>query len=167
VTVARNCPGVWKQLKAVLLHEADGLRTFAVVLATGDEVMSSLTSFAAEQQLQTAQLMAIGAFSHLVVAFFDWTTRQYRQIRIAEQVEVLSLLGDVTREEGQPKVHAHVVIGKHDATAHGGHLVSGLVRPTLEVMLTETPIHLRRRFDRDSGLALIAPAEIGPRSERT
>jgi predicted DNA-binding protein with PD1-like motif len=150
-------------MRAVLLHEADGLRTFGIVLATGDEVISSLTSFAAEQQLRATHFTAIGAFSRLVVAFFDWTTRQYQNIRINEQVEVLSLLGDVTLEHGQPKVHAHVVIGKSDATAHGGHLVEGLVRPTLEVMLTETPAHLRRRFDPDSGLALIHPMDVIPR----
>jgi predicted DNA-binding protein with PD1-like motif len=154
-------------MKAVLLHEADGLRTFSVVLATGDEVMSSLTSFASERQLRATQLTAIGAFSSVVVAFFDWTTRQYQHTRIEEQVEVLSLLGDVTLEQGQPKVHAHVVIGKRDATAHGGHLIEALVRPTLEVMLTETPAHLRRRFDPDSGLALIHPTDVGRRSERT
>jgi predicted DNA-binding protein with PD1-like motif len=52
-------------------------------------------------------------------------------------------------------VHAHVVLGKADATAHGGHLVEGHVRPTLEIIVTETPRHLRRRFDPHSKLALI------------
>jgi len=92
-----------------------------------------------------------------VVAYFDWSTKQYRHIRIDEQVEVLSLAGDITLEDGKPKVHAHVVVGKADATAHGGHLIEGLVRPTLEVVLTETPAHLRRRFDAQAGLALIDP----------
>jgi predicted DNA-binding protein with PD1-like motif len=72
-------------------------------------------------------------------------------------VEVLSLVGDVTIDAGKPKLHAHVVLGKSDATAHGGHLIEGLVRPTLEVVLTELPRHLRRRFDPDSGLTLIDP----------
>ena len=86
--------------------------------------------------------------SQVVVAYFDGVTREYRHIRIDEQVEVLSLTGDVTLEQGQPKVHAHiVVVGKADATAHGGHLTEGRVRPTLEVMVTELPRHLERRFD--------------------
>jgi len=54
-----------------------------------------------------------------------------------------------------PKLHAHVVLGKSDATAHGGHLLEGVVRPTLEVVLTELPRQLHRRLDRESGLALI------------
>jgi uncharacterized protein len=144
-------------MKAELLNEHGGLRTFALVLATGDEAIGALTAFARDRQLRATQFTAIGAFSRLVVAYFDWTTRQYRNTTITEQVEVLSLMGDVTLEGGQPKVHAHVVISKADATAHGGHLVEGVVRPTLEILMTETPSYLGRRFDPQSGLALIDP----------
>lgn len=51
-------------------------------------------------------------------------------IAITEQVEVLSLVGDIALENATPRVHAHVVIGKRDGTAHGGHLIEGHVRPT-------------------------------------
>lgn len=144
-------------MKARLLNEHGGLRTFALVLATGDEAMAAITSFARERELRATQFTAIGAFSRVVVAYFDWTTKEYRHIPVVEQVEVLSLVGGVTLEKGTPKVHAHVVIGKADASAHGGHLVEGVVRPTLEIVLTETPAHLKRRFDAESGLALIDP----------
>jgi predicted DNA-binding protein with PD1-like motif len=147
-------------MKPALLHEHEGLRTFAVVLSTGEEAMAALASFAREQQLRTTQFTAIGPFSKLVVAYFDWNTRQYRNVRIDEQVEVLSLLGDITLDKDSPKVHAHVVIGKADASAHGGHLVEGHVRPTLEIVITETPTHLHRRFDPESGLPLIDPSNL-------
>jgi uncharacterized protein len=143
-------------MKDTLLSEHGGLRTFAIVLDTGDEAMAAIASFAAAQRLRTSQFSAIGAFSRVVVAYFDWEAKQYRKTSIGEQVEVLSLLGDVTFENGTPKVHAHVVVSKDDATAHGGHLVEGHVRPTLEIVLTETPAHLRRRFDPETGLTLIA-----------
>jgi uncharacterized protein len=145
-------------MKSTLLHEDQGLRTFAVVLATEDEVMSSLSAFASEHRLTATQFTAIGALSRVIVAFFDWSTRQYRNIPIDEQVEVLSLLGDITLDQGKPKVHAHIVLGKADASAHGGHLVEAIVRPTMEIILTETPKHLRRRFDAESGLSLIDPS---------
>lgn len=140
-----------------LLNEHGGLRTFALVLATGDEAMSAMTAFAAEQELRATQFTAIGALSSVVVAYFDWASKEYRNIRIDEQVEVLSLVGDVTLDDETRKVHAHVVVGKADVTAHGGHLIEGHVRPTLEIVLTEVPRHLRRRFDRASGLNLIDP----------
>jgi uncharacterized protein len=142
-------------MKSTVLHEHQGLRKFAIVLATGDEVMSSITAFAAEQRLATTQFSAIGALSRAVVAFFEWDSRRYRNIPIDEQVEVLSLVGDITLDQGEPKVHAHMVVGKFDGTAHGGHLVEAVVRPTMEIILTEAPTYLRRRFDPESGLPLI------------
>jgi predicted DNA-binding protein with PD1-like motif len=144
-------------MKTALLNEHGGLRTFALVLGTGDEAMAALASFASRHQLRATQFTAIGAFSRVVVAYFDWQTKQYRHVAIAEQVEVLSLVGDITQEDGKPKVHAHVVVGKADATAHGGHLIEGVVRPTLEIVVTETPAYLKRRFDPESGLPLIDP----------
>jgi uncharacterized protein len=144
-------------MKAALLHEHQGLRTFAVVLASGDEAMAALAGFAAERHLKATQFTAIGAFSRVVVAYFDWETKKYQNRPIDEQVEVLSLIGDISIERGTPKVHAHAVVGKADATAHGGHLVEGHVRPTLEIVLTEAPRHLQRRYDPASGLSLIDP----------
>jgi uncharacterized protein len=145
-------------MKTALLAEHDGLRTFVVVCETGDDAMKTITSFANDQRLGGSHFTAIGAFSRAVVAYFDWPSKQYRRISVDEQVEVLSLIGDVTIEDDDPKVHAHVVLGKSDATAHGGHLIEGLVRPTLEIVITETPRHLQRRIDPQSGLALIDPA---------
>jgi uncharacterized protein len=142
-------------MKDTLLNDHGGLRTFAVVLDTGDEAMAALTSFAETHQLHASQFTAIGAFSRVVVAYFDWEPKDYRRTAIDEQVEVLSLLGDITIDEGKRKVHAHVVVSKADATAHGGHFIEGHVRPTLEIVLTETPAHLRRRFDPRTGLTLI------------
>jgi predicted DNA-binding protein with PD1-like motif len=145
-------------MKTALLHDLSGLRTFALVLNTGDEPMAALESFAREHRLGTTHFTAIGAFSRIVVAYFDWASKQYRKIPIEEQVEVLSLAGDVTLENGTPRVHAHVVVGKADGSAHGGHLIEATVRPTLEIVLTETPTYLKRRFDPESGLSLIDPA---------
>lgn len=71
----------------------------------------------------------------------------------------ISNTGDVTLDEGKPNIHAHVVLGKQDGSTCGGHLIEARVRPTLEVMLTESPDHLIRRFDQESGLALICLEE--------
>jgi predicted DNA-binding protein with PD1-like motif len=118
--------------------------------------MAGLQKFAEEHQLGGSHFTAIGAFRRVVLAWFDVETSQYRRIPLDEQVEVLSLIGDVSIDpDAKPKAHAHVVVGKSDGSAHGGHLMEGNVRPTLEVMLTESPRHLRRTFDPATGLALI------------
>jgi uncharacterized protein len=142
-------------MKAKLLDEHDGQRTFVLVFDLGDEVQHGLTEFARRERLRGSRLTAIGALSDAVVAFFDWEKKDYRRMAIREQVEVLSLVGDVAVKDGEPKVHAHIVLGKADATAHGGHLIEGHVRPTLEVVIVESPGHLQREMDETSGLALI------------
>lgn len=143
-------------MRATKIEEHDGRRTFAIVFDVGDEVSSGLLAFAREHALQGAYFTAIGALREVTLGFWSPQTREYQTIPIREQVEVLSLNGNVARTpDGQPKVHAHVVVGKADGTAHGGHLMDGVVRPTLEVILVESPRHLRRTADSATGLALL------------
>jgi predicted DNA-binding protein with PD1-like motif len=140
------------------LHEDAGQRTYVVVLETSDEVMECLTRFIREQSVSAAQITAIGAFSGVVPRYFDWETKKYDDIPVSEQVEVASLMGDVAESpDGNPSLHIHLVVARRDGTAMAGHLGKGHVRPTLEVILTESPIHLRKRKDDESGLALIQP----------
>lgn len=143
-------------MRSKLLSTVAGQRTFAVVFDTGDEVVAGLEGFAREQRLGGSHFTAIGACRSVTLGYFEWDTRQYRPIPLDEQVEVLSLVGDVSlKPDGQPGVHAHIVVGKADGTAHGGHLLRATVRPTLEVILTESPTHLQRQPDRDVGIPLI------------
>ena len=130
-------------------------RTFALIFETGDEVVSTIEAFAAEQRLVASRITAIGAFREATLGYFDWQSKAYERIEIGEQVEVLSLIGDVAREGDRPKLHAHVVLGRRDASTCGGHLLRAIVRPTLEVLLTDSPRHLQRRSDAETGLALI------------
>jgi hypothetical protein len=141
-------------MKATVLHEAQE-RTVALIFDTGDEVIAALTAFAKEQGLSAAHFTAIGAFRDVTLGYFDRTIKDYKKIPIREQVEVLSLLGDIALDGHDPKVHAHVVIGKADGAAFGGHLIDAHVWPTLELILTESPRHLRRKIARETGLALI------------
>ncbi len=137
------------------LLQNDATRTFAVVFDPGEEVTEGLLRFAREHDLSAARLTALGAFERATLAFFDVDDRDYEEIPIDEQVEVLTLTGNITRHEGAPKLHAHAVLGKRDGTTRGGHLLEAYVRPTLEVMLVETPSHLERKMDEETGLPLL------------
>ena len=144
-------------MRSKLIHDQQGERTFAVVFDRGEEVLAGLREFGRETNLTAARFTAIGAFSDVVLGFFDPERKEYDQIPIHEQVEVLSLIGNVAQHQGKPKVHMHVVVGKRDGTAHGGHLLEAHVRPTLEVMVVEAPGHLQRATDEETGLALLTP----------
>ncbi len=137
------------------LLNADPPITYAVVLDTGDEVIGELGKFVREQEVEAASLTAIGAFSRAVLGYFQWETKQYKKIPVDEQVEVLSLLGDVAVGDQGPALHLHAVLGKADGSVVGGHLIEAYVRPTLEVILIQPPSYLRKRKDPETGLALI------------
>ena len=142
-------------VKSKLIHDGDE-KTFALVFDTGDEVVSQLLAFAKEQKLAASHFAGIGACQRVTLGFFEIERKDYKKIQINEQVEVMSLIGNIALEEsGEPKVHAHVVVGKTDGTAHGGHLLEAHVRPTLEVFLVESSKPLRRKMNEEVGLALI------------
>ncbi len=90
-----------------------------------------------------------------MLGYFDRQAKDYKKIPNEEQVEALSLVGDIALKGDSPQVHAHLVVGKADGTAYGGHLLQAHVWPTLEVILTESPRHLCRKTDAETGLALI------------
>ena len=142
-------------MRTKLIHD-DVEKTFIIVFDKGDEVASGLRSFAKENKLSASHFTAIGAFERVTLGFFERERKDYKRIPIDEQVEVLSLVGDIASDGNEPKVHAHVVVGKRDGTAHGGHLLEARVWPTLEVILVESPKHLRRKLDKETGLALIS-----------
>ena len=141
-------------MQAKLLNEAPE-RTIALILDRGDEVMSTLQRFAKEHSLTASRVSAIGAFESATLGYFNWDSKEYERISIDEQVEVLSLVGDIALDGDEPKVHAHVVLGLRNGQAMGGHLLEARVRPTLELMLVESPAHLRRVCDPVSGIPLI------------
>jgi predicted DNA-binding protein with PD1-like motif len=139
-----------------LTGKAAAERSYAVILDTDDEFTTALTHFADSMHLSGSHFTAIGAFSNLVLGYFDWQKKEYQPIPIDEQVEVVALVGDIALTDGKPSLHAHVTVAKRDGSAWGGHLLKGYVRPTLEIILTESPASLVRRHDPDTGLALIS-----------
>jgi predicted DNA-binding protein with PD1-like motif len=137
-----------------LINEQDCV--YALVFDTGEDPMAGLAHFAAEHKLSASSFTAIGASSEAMLGYFDWEKKDYERIPVREQTEVLALVGDVTLDDaGGRKVHAHVVLGKRDGATCGGHLLAAKGRPTLEVILTESPGYLQRRHDPASGLVLI------------
>jgi predicted DNA-binding protein with PD1-like motif len=142
-------------MTSTLLSNISERREWVLVFDAGDDVTGQLETFARREHLAAAHFSGIGAFSRVTVGWFDLDAHSYRPIEINEQVEVLSLAGDVADKDGAPAVHAHIVVAKRDGTAHGGHLLGGRVMPTLEVIVTESPAHLRKSFRPEFGIALI------------
>jgi predicted DNA-binding protein with PD1-like motif len=133
------------------------IRIFILVLDPGEEAFKTITEFANREGIGGASVTAIGAFSDAKVGWFDLAAKKYKPIAVSEQSEVLSLVGDIAQgDDGKASLHLHAVLGLQDGSLKGGHFLAGTVQPTLEVTITETMEHLRRKRRADLGIALIS-----------
>ena len=103
----------WKQIE-------NEPKIFALIFETGDEITSVLQQFAKRQGLGGSSFKAIGALSYAKLGWFNWETKKYDPACVLhEQVELLSLIGDIALKGREPQGHAHVVVGRSDGIAHG------------------------------------------------
>jgi Predicted DNA-binding protein with PD1-like DNA-binding motif len=144
-------------MKVRLLSENAGVKQYAIILAKGDEVMSGLTDFARQNKVTSGSFSAIGAFSHATVAWFDDGRKEFKLIPIEQQVELVSMIGDIALVNDQPAVHTHVALASSDGTVRGGHVINAFVFPTLELFMTVYPTPLHKESDEATGLKLIDP----------
>jgi hypothetical protein len=148
--------GLGHRMKSKLVSDQPGAQVHVVILDSGEEAFAALTKFANDAKISAASLTAIGAFERATVGWFDFGSKSYKKIEVGEQCEVLSAIGDIAiGDDGKASLHVHIVLGLSDGSTRGGHLLEGKVRPTLEVVVTETPSRLRRKKRADLGIALI------------
>lgn len=150
-----KAPGM--QVKLTL--DTPGEKAYAIIFHKGDEALSGLTDFAIKYNVQDAHFTAIGAVSSATLAWLDLPKKNYHPIPVSQQVEVLSLVGDIAGFNSKPVVHMHAVLGKSDGTTVGGHVFELNVDPTLEVFMTVDSTPLQKKPDDASGMKLIDPAQ--------
>jgi uncharacterized protein len=138
----------------VISTSPNGEKTYALIFGKGDEVLSGLTEFAEHENIQAAQISAIGAFQHAVFAWFDDERKAFRNVPIDRQVEACSVLGDIGSFGGKPTVHVHGVVALPTGETRGGHMLEAYVWPTLELFLTAFPEPLIKVHDDETDLAL-------------
>jgi len=146
-------------MQVKLVKDAAGEKVYVVIFHRGDEALSGLTDFAVQNKVEDAHFTGIGAVSGATLAWLDVSKKSYHRIAVAEQVEVLSLIGDVATFNGKPVVHMHAVVGKRDGSTVGGHVFELNANPTLEVFVTVNGTPLKKRADDASGMKLIDPAQ--------
>lgn len=129
-------------------------RHFILVFDKGDDVLATLRAFAESHDIRGASFVALGAFSSATIAYWNPATKEYEHIAVDEQVEVLSLVGNVGS-----KIHAHVTLGRRDGSAIGGHLIAATVFPTLEMTVVAYDAAIVRETDEATGLSLITRVE--------
>jgi predicted DNA-binding protein with PD1-like motif len=144
------------KMQVQLLNPGEQTKQFGVNLYRGDEAFSGLLEFVEKYDV-TVRISRIGAVSGATLGWFDPQRKMYKKIPVDGQHEVIGMSGDIALYQGKPVVHTHMVVGGPDGTTRAGHVLSAVVSPTVEVMVTVDPMTMHKRFDPDTDLTLIDP----------
>ena len=77
-------------------------------------------------------------FREATLAHFATDSHSYEEISVNEQVELLTLAGDITTGPDGYQLHAHAVCGRRDGSTIGGRIRRAVVRPALELVISQT-----------------------------
>jgi hypothetical protein len=146
------------KMKVRLLNPREATKQYVVIFYQGDEAFSGLLEFAEQYHVRSAHFTAIGAVNGATLGWFDPQRKMYKKIPVNGQHELIGMSGDIALYQGKPVVHTHMVLGSPDGTTFGGHVLDANVSPTLEVMVTDDPVTMQKRFDPATDLTLIDPA---------
>ncbi len=116
---------------------ANAGRTFEVVMRRGDEVVAGLTEFAEQNHIRLAHFTAVGAIDSGVLGWSDPAKRAYKTVAINQEVEMVSLSGNISLQNGKPLVHPHCVVAFPDGSTKGGHLLEGHVSLTMQIFVVD------------------------------
>lgn len=130
-------------------------RSILARLEIGDEVIASMRELARIEAIPSAFITGLGAVNDITLAFYDTVTRSYVETRLAEELEVVSMTGNIAWLGEDPVVHLHGVVSRRDGSTAGGHIMRGIVSVTLEVMLLVHAVTIERRHVPAVGLNLL------------
>lgn len=128
---------------------------------SGELVAESLLGWLKANEIGYATMTGIGAVSGATVSYWNAETHQYETHELREQLEVVSLIGNVTVKEGAPFTHIHVTLGRRDLSIVGGHFNDATVHPNLEIWLQRESETVERLLDESSGIFLMHLPEDG------
>lgn len=120
-----------------------------------DEVVSTLTRFAAENKISSGTVIGIGALKDVVLGYFDLAKKEYLRKEFSGIYELLSLSGNFAKLNSETILHCHAVISDADYNVTGGHLFSGVIAVTGEFYIRPGSGIIKREPDEFTGLNLI------------
>jgi len=142
-------------MEKTVVRETGRGRCLVGRVAHGADLLEELTALCRQKRIRLGRVEAVGAVSSARVYVYDQAAREYRLLAFDRPMEIAALAGNVSLKEGEPMVHAHVVLADADGRAWGGHLAPGTVVFACEYVVQEfTGAALEREHDAGTGLSL-------------
>lgn len=126
--------------------------TYFLRMELGEEIITTLTSFCKDQDIQLGFFNAIGAVSYAITGLYNVGERKYYSTKIEGPLEIASLMGNITRKDGEVYIHAHATFSNLECQVMGGHLSEAVVSATCEMVITSLSGNIERRVCDKTGL---------------
>jgi len=131
----------------------DGDR-FVVSIDNHQELMGAIAAFCQEQGILAGEVSGIGAVNNATLRFLNPVTKHYVDKTFDEQMEISSLVGNISEKDGKVYLHLHANFGRADYTVAGGHLLTATINGACEVFIRRYNCKVGRHFDEETGLNL-------------
>ena len=127
---------------------------YVINIDNHQEVVGAIAAFCEEQGVRCGLIEGLGAVSSATLRFLDPATKKYVDRTFDEQMEIASLLGNISEKDGHVYLHLHVTLGRRDYSVVGGHLLCATINGACELAIKKLEGPVGRRFDEDTGLNL-------------
>jgi len=129
---------------------------YVVRLDKGTEIISNLKELCLKENITLGSISGIGAANKIEIGLFNTDTKEYKTTVMEGMFEITSLLGNITRKDGEVYLHCHINFSDASLNTFGGHLVQAYISATCEIVVTAIPGEVNRRFDEEIGLNLFS-----------
>lgn len=130
--------------------------SYVVSVDNHQEIVSAVAEFCQEQGIRLGEITGLGAVNEATLRFLNPATKKYVDKTFSEQMEVASLVGNISEKEGKVYLHIHITLGRSDYSVVGGHLLSATLNGACELVIKRFDGAIDRRFDPETGLFMYA-----------
>lgn len=129
---------------------------YVVSIDNHQEISAAIAKFCEDQNIKAGEVYGIGAVSEATLRFLDPATKKYVDKTFSEQMEISSLVGNISEKDGKVYLHLHANFGRSDYSVIGGHLLSATLNGACEIVVTRLDCEIGRHFDEETGLFMFS-----------
>ncbi len=139
----------------MVLREFKASRIYQGSLDKGADLVEGLSAVIKQQHIEAGMISGIGAVSEARLTYFNVQTKSYEEKHFKENMEIVSLTGNISFKENTIFPHLHAVLSNKDYAAFGGHLLPKTLVYAVEFQIISFEgKSFVRGFDEETGLFL-------------
>lgn len=122
-----------------------------------EEAVEELKDFCRRAGIESGAFFGIGAAQYLLLSCFNPKKKLYEDYEISDDVEIASLLGNISSKDEELFLHIHGTFTYPDGKMRGGHVKKLVVSATCEIYLDSFQKGIKRVYNEEVGLHLLEP----------